>query len=305
MFIAIAGAYSERQWIKARLEAADVRQPRFRVIAEWLDSKDEDADLTDHQRTMWSLKLYEEIYKSDVLVYFPSHIPGLGCHREIGYALGVNRPVLLVGRRTNHPHDWHPGMTDCSTSDLQQTLEKMSLNVRPGSEEWKPVSGFEDLYEVSNYGRVRRLRMRFGGADRAYESPMMMKPAIYQNGYQYIMLHDKGFGRRYRVHRLVLETFVGPCPPGHDGAHLNGVRTDNGLWNLAWVSKINNQRHKELHGTKLLGTKNPKAKMTEEKVRQARRLFQDGQTKAAIARRFGVTFATMRALLNGETWKSV
>ncbi len=42
--------------------------------------------------------------------------------------------------------------------------------------------------------------------------------------------------RTRRVHQLVLETFVGPCPEGHVAHHKNGIKTDNRLANLEWTT---------------------------------------------------------------------
>ena len=60
---------------------------------------------------------------------------------------------------------------------------------------------------------------------------------------------------RYQVHRLVLAAFVGPCPVGYQCAHLNNVRDDNRVENLAWVTPKENISHKWLHGTMPAGDK--------------------------------------------------
>ena len=60
------------------------------------------------------------------------------------------------------------------------------------------------------------------------------------NGYRTITYK----GIEYLVHRLVLETFVGPCPEGFECDHINRIRDDNSLENLRWVSKTTNQRNR-------------------------------------------------------------
>lgn len=52
-------------------------------------------------------------------------------------------------------------------------------------------------------------------------------------------------GKDYKVHRLVLETFVGKCPPGMQGDHINRNRTDNRLENLRWVTPEENNRNRK------------------------------------------------------------
>ena len=50
-------------------------------------------------------------------------------------------------------------------------------------------------------------------------------------------------GKLYRVHRLVLEAFVGQCPEGFECNHKNRDRSDNRLENLEWVTHIENLRN--------------------------------------------------------------
>lgn len=69
-------------------------------------------------------------------------------------------------------------------------------------------------------------------------------------GYSTVRLrHPDGRKSTPRVHRAVLETFVGPCPPGMEACHNNGDRTDNRLENLRWDTHQANERDKVNHGT--------------------------------------------------------
>lgn len=54
-------------------------------------------------------------------------------------------------------------------------------------------------------------------------------------------------GNNYKVHRLVLETFVGPCPEGFECNHKSRDRSDNRLENLEWVTHQDNQRNTSQH----------------------------------------------------------
>lgn len=66
-----------------------------------------------------------------------------------------------------------------------------------------------------------------------------------ERGYRGVRL-----GKRFMfVHRLVLETFVGPCPPGMEALHRNGNPSDNSLSNLHWGTKIENAADMLRHGT--------------------------------------------------------
>ena len=62
----------------------------------------------------------------------------------------------------------------------------------------------------------------------------LLKSGLDKDGYVLYGLCSKGKCKTHKAHRLVLEAFVGPCPTGLETRHLNGVRNDNRLDNLAW-----------------------------------------------------------------------
>ena len=98
--------------------------------------------------------------------------------------------------------------------------------------EWRPVCGYEGRYEVSDAGEVRSLLRRRILVIRQRPGP---------RGYLRVTLSFDGVEKDYRVHVLVLEAFVGPRPDGQMARHLNDVRTDNRLENLAWGTQSDNQ----------------------------------------------------------------
>jgi hypothetical protein len=94
-------------------------------------------------------------------------------------------------------------------------------------EVWLPVTGFEELYQISNRGRVRSLRLRTGDGLR--------KPYANKKGHLRIDLYAEGGERKKRyLHRLVLEAFIGSCPTGMEGCHKDGDPANNNLENLRW-----------------------------------------------------------------------
>jgi hypothetical protein len=101
-------------------------------------------------------------------------------------------------------------------------------------EEWKPVVGYESLYEVSNMGRVKALDYRCRGVVRIVE------PRLHPRGYLQINLRnpDPGTGPKqttHLVHCLVAEAFLGPRPEGQEICHsLDPTKTNNNLDNLRY-----------------------------------------------------------------------
>lgn len=114
----------------------------------------------------------------------------------------------------------------------------------PG-EEWRPVLGWEGYYEVSNQGRVKSVTRTTDDGLTIYGR--LRQPAMQGRGNPYWQVHLMRGGRdapfyRVAVHRLVLESFVGPCPPGMEACHNNGNGFDNRVENLRWDTHENNMR---------------------------------------------------------------
>jgi len=87
-------------------------------------------------------------------------------------------------------------------------------------EVWKPVVGYEGLYEVSNQGGVRNLQTT---------RILSTKPSKHL-GYVLCNLRRQGVVQGCYAHSLVLEAFVGLRPSSnHQACHGNGNRADNRL----------------------------------------------------------------------------
>ena len=89
-------------------------------------------------------------------------------------------------------------------------------------ERWLPVVGFESYYEVSNRGRVCSLGRWVGtrwGPETRWKPAEILTPLAGR--YPQVTLCTPGGKQRKSVHLLVLEAFVGPCPPGLEGCHDN------------------------------------------------------------------------------------
>ena len=93
-------------------------------------------------------------------------------------------------------------------------------------ERWLPIPGYEDRYEVSDRGRVRSWVSR--------PSPRLLSQIRQNTGYVTVALSRGGFTEQQLIHRLVLLAFVGPCPDGMETRHLDGLRPNNRLTNLAY-----------------------------------------------------------------------
>lgn len=108
-------------------------------------------------------------------------------------------------------------------------------------EEWRAVPGFEGFYEVSSLGNVRsidRVIETSTGKTVRLRGRTMAQPV--RNGYPVVTLSRSGKPTLFYVHRLVALAFLGEPQPGIIARHLNDVKTDNRVENLAYGSQVDN-----------------------------------------------------------------
>lgn len=126
-----------------------------------------------------------------------------------------------------------------------------------------------------------------------------------RDGYKKVILCAFGKRRYARVHSLILETFVGPCPAGMVGAHANGNNCDNRISNLRWDTQKRNIADKVAHGTHQAGERHGCHKLTEIQVREIRRRRASGESGISLAREFGVWNGTISAIVHRRLWSHV
>lgn len=168
-------------------------------------------------------------------------------------------------------------------------------------EEWRPIPGYEGRYEVSSVGRVKSFAHCGGKTNR---EPRILKPGLagaYKDKYLKVSL-----GRNtYRsIHRLVLEAFVGPRPPGMQCRHLDGNTLNNTLGNLAWGTIEENIQDKIRHG-RTKGEKHWNATLSEKDVIEIRSRLAKKDTTLSIANDYHVTRTTIQNIRSNKIWTHI
>ena len=110
------------------------------------------------------------------------------------------------------------------------------------TEVFKSIKGYEGLYEISNYGRVKRLGCVVLCKDGKSKS-VKEKILIGSNsgcGYRKVCLSKNGKINGKNIHTLVYETFIGSIPKGMEINHIDEDKTNNAVWNLELVSHKDN-----------------------------------------------------------------
>jgi hypothetical protein len=164
-------------------------------------------------------------------------------------------------------------------------------------EEWKPVVGWEDAYEVSSFGRVRRI-----GAGRGVTHGAVMKPQTVRDGYQAIVLRTPGIRQGKFIHRLVAESFIHAIPAGMHVNHMDGNPSNNLLSNLEIVTQSENI----LHALRVLWPERDylAKKLDRDKVSQIRAMAAT-QSNRMIAAIFNVSEATIHNIISRKTWHHI
>lgn len=159
-------------------------------------------------------------------------------------------------------------------------------------EVWKTIPGFPD-YQVSNTGFVKSLKF---GRNR------ILKPSTHDRRYAGVALNSK---KRFRIHRLVMLAFVGPCPSGQEVCHKDGNPANNHLDNLRYGTHRENMYDAVLHG-RITPTvvSNPKPFSFEYEYRRARIVREiyarGGVSYPALAVRYGMTVSGISRIVNGN-----
>lgn len=161
-------------------------------------------------------------------------------------------------------------------------------------ERWKWIPYYQGRYKVSTLGRVKSYCGR---------SPRILKQGPI-GPYLCVCLSKKGKQKVFLVHRLVLTTFVGPCPRGMECRHLNDIKTEN-HWpnNLVWGTPKQNandaiQNGKYLGRKGLRGEESPKHKLTDKQVRKIIRIHSERESEYGLQAKLARTFKVSPALIS-------
>ena len=153
---------------------------------------------------------------------------------------------------------------------------------------WKPIPGYEGVYEISSMGRIKRVLATRGG------TPGRILANAPSHGYLSIRLSKNDVQKTFFIHQLVLLAFIGPSDLNCN--HKNGDRKDNRIENLEYATQKANRLH-SLYTLKETRTINASI------ARQIRDSAALGESRASIRRRLGLPKYILEDVLCGRTWK--
>lgn len=171
------------------------------------------------------------------------------------------------------------------------------MNLEGLPKDAKEIPGFPGYYATPN-GDV------WSGPKKTYCGYRKLRPSKIRGGR--LAVHPVVNGRVFTksIHRLILETFIGPCPKDRECCHKNDIPTDNRLENLRWDTRSENMKEGFYNGRYKQGEEHSWSKLTAWQVRIIKRLLEHPKefTQKDIGNIFGVARRTISHIKCGSSW---
>ena len=168
---------------------------------------------------------------------------------------------------------------------------------------WRWIRGYEGLYQISNFGRVKSFPRN------TTSKIQIIKPLLSRSGYLYVGLRKQGTKRlRFKLHRLVSQAFIENPENKQTVNHKDGNKFNNYVDNLEWATQDENNQHAIDTGLQKSGANRNTAKLTNEQVKYIRENYIPRDSEfggAALARKFNVKSSTVQNVIHGKNYKNV
>ncbi len=197
-----------------------------------------------------------------------------------------------------------PDRTGFSTPPAVRSKAMSEQDSNP-PEGFRVIPGFP-RYAINESGTILSICAR--GCDdkpKRWCDAKRINPTTTNPGYHVVVLNHNGKKRQTKVHRLVLLTFIGPCPDLMICRHLDGNKTNNHVSNLAWGTPLENQNDRFLHGTDDQGERCCSAKLTDADVLAIRARAASGERYSDIAKAFSVAISNVSHIVRRRRWKHI
>ncbi len=162
----------------------------------------------------------------------------------------------------------------------------------------KPIIGYEGYFACPT-GRIWATAKRRWGE-------RYLKTWLIGHGYEMVMLYKDTSPTKFLVHRLIAQAFISNPDNLREVNHKDGNKLNNRPENLEWVSSKDNKKHAWNNGSYThRGSNHWKTNLTEEKVRQIRKLREEGLSYSQIGKKIGCSPSNAGFVIKGVSWKHI
>lgn len=177
-------------------------------------------------------------------------------------------------------------------------------------EEWKDIFGYEQLYQISNFGNVYSIGgivyyLPRGGKRISKSCYLSTRP--FDDGYCRVSLKKEGKQRMFLIHRLVAIHFIHNPINKPQVNHIDGNKSNNKYWNLEWSTKLENQTHAIKTGLQdFVGENSPLCILSEKQVLEIRsKHIPRSYSESMLAKEYKTTRSNINNILSRRTWTHI
>lgn len=218
----------------------------------------------------------------------------------MGYPSFNLTPRMLQEQHTEWVNRNFPDSIDKPQHSLLGLIEEIGelgeviLQEYEDTEVWIPVVDYEDIYDVSDHGRIRR-------------SSRILIGDIRDDGYVAYCLSDgNGNQSTHYAHVLVADAWLGEKPDDMEINHRDGNKQNNSVWNLEYITHSENSKHAVVIGLHKIrrGSSHGMARLSEQQVNEIKELYATGKyTRADLQHMYGVSKTSISNIVTNRSWQ--
>ena len=187
---------------------------------------------------------------------------------------------------------------------------------KPSIEVWKNVIGYENIYQVSNFGNVKSLDREVAPNNRVpyWRKGKSCKQSKSNTGYMTVGFTVNNKKVNKYVHRLVAEAFITNFSNYPQVNHIDCNKANNRMYNLEWCTNSQNHIHAtenglnklHLHRVAYSGEENGKSLLTKEQVLEIKQKYIPYKYSAKkLSKEYEVSESCITHILNNTSWKEI
>ena len=172
-------------------------------------------------------------------------------------------------------------------------------------EVFKPIKGYEGLYEISNHGNVKSLAKTWSVG---VKGDTILKPGGWEENYVHVVLSMDKVKRHLLVHRLVALHFCDNPNNYPVVNHKNSNRRDNYYGNLEWATQKQNVQHGYEHGYMegRKGLRHHNCKLSEYQISEIKKMYNEKYgSQKEIAKVFNIKQSQVSRIVTGRRWSHI